>query len=239
MITAVILAGGMGTRLRSTLPHLPKPMAPIYGRPFLEYQMDFWIGQGVSRFVVSVGFMKAVIMNHFKDSYRNTPIHYAIEERPLGTGGGLLLAAQNLSEAFLVLNGDTFFEVDLAKLLTFHSKTSSEWTFSLAQSDEVDRYMSIEIAADGEILRPAAGSHPQQRLVNGGVYLIKPSGLAKTQARLGQKLSLENDLLPAYLARGGKRYGIEFSGKFIDIGVPRDYFRAAELLQQRPEALCK
>lgn len=113
MITAIILAGGMGTRLRSAVPDLPKPMAPIHERPFLEHQMDYWIGQGVSRFIVSVGYMKEVIMDHFGASYRATPLTYAIEEEPLGTGGGLLLAAQGLSETFLVLNGDTFFEVDL------------------------------------------------------------------------------------------------------------------------------
>jgi len=228
--TAIILAGGMGTRLRSAVPDLPKPMAPINGHPFLEHQMDYWIGQGVSRFVVSVGYMKEVIMDHFGTSYQATPLTYAIEEEPLGTGGGLLLAAQGLSEPFLVLNGDTFFEADLAELLNFHAEHASEWTFSLFRANEVGRYMGMDVNADGEIVSLKSGMGELGRLANGGVYLINPSVLPKAKFVPGQKLSLEEDLLPAFMAQGGKLYGIEFPGSFIDIGVPDDYFRAAEVL---------
>jgi D-glycero-alpha-D-manno-heptose 1-phosphate guanylyltransferase len=228
--TAIILAGGMGTRLRSAVPDLPKPMAPINGRPFLEHQMDYWIGQGVERFVVSVGYMKEVIMDHFGVSYRATPLTYVIEEEPLGTGGGLLLAAQGLSESFIVLNGDTFFEVDFNELLKFHAEHASEWTFSLFRTNEVGRYMGMDLKADGEIVSLKLGTVEQWRLANGGVYLINPSVLAKMKLGQGQKLSLEDDLLPVFMTQGGKLYGLEFPGSFIDIGVPDDYFRAAEVL---------
>jgi len=228
--TAIILAGGMGTRLRSAVPDLPKPMAPVSGRPFLEHQMDYWIGRGVNRFVISVGYMKEVIMDHFGKSYQATPLTYAIEEEPLGTGGGLLLAAQGLSEPFLVLNGDTFFEVDLAELLKFHAEHSSEWTFSLFRANEVGRYMGIDVKADGEIVSLKSGTGQPGRLANGGVYLMNPSVLSKTATVPGQKLSLEDDLIPSFLAEGGKLYGLECSGSFIDIGVPQDYFRAADVL---------
>ncbi len=230
MTTAIILAGGMGTRLRSAVPDLPKPMAPINGRPFLEHQMDYWIGQGVERFVVSVGYMKEVIMDHFGVSYRATPLTYVIEEEPLGTGGGLLLAAQGLSESFIVLNGDTFFEVDFNELLKFHAEHASEWTFSLFRTNEVGRYMGMDLKADGEIVSLKLGTVEQWRLANGGVYLINPSVLAKMKLGQGQKLSLEDDLLPVFMTQGGKLYGLEFPGSFIDIGVPDDYFRAAEVL---------
>ncbi len=230
MTTAIILAGGMGTRLRSAVPDLPKPMAPISGRPFLEHQMDYWIAQGVNQFVVSVGYMKEVIMDHFGPSYRATPLTYAIEEEPLGTGGGLLLAAQGLNEPFLVLNGDTFFEVDLNALLKFHAKHESEWTFSLFRANEVGRYMGMDVKADGEIVSLKSGTGEPGRLANGGVYLINPSVLAKMKFVPGQKLSLEDDILPTFMTQGGKLYGLEFPGSFIDIGVPDDYFRAAEVL---------
>lgn len=230
MTTAIILAGGMGTRLRSAVPDLPKPMAPINGRPFLEHQMDYWIGQGVSRFVVSVGYMKEVIIDHFGSSYRTTPLTYAIEDEPLGTGGGLLLAAQGLNAPFLVLNGDTFFEIVLDELLGFHAKHSSEWTFSLFQANEVGRYMGMDVKPDGEIVSLKSGTGEPGRLANGGVYLVNPSVLAKTKFVPGHKLSLEDDLLPAFVTQGGKLYGLECSGSFIDIGVPQDYFRAAEVL---------
>ena len=230
MTTAIILAGGMGTRLRSAVPDLPKPMAPINGRPFLEHQMDYWIGRGVDRFIVSVGYMKEVIMDHFGSMYRATPMSYAIEDEPLGTGGGLLLAAQGLSEPFLILNGDTFFEVDLNELLNFHAKHESEWTFSLFQANEAGRYMGMDVKADGEIVSLKSGTGEPGRLANGGVYLIKPSVLAKTKFVPGHKLSLEDDLIPAFVTQGGKLYGLEFPGSFIDIGVPQDYFRAADVL---------
>lgn len=192
--------------------------------------MDYWIGQGVSRFVVSVGYMKEVIMDHFGASYRATPLTYAIEEKPMGTGGGLLLAAQELSEPFLVLNGDTFFEVVLDELLGFHANHESEWTFSLFRANEVGRYMGMIVNSDGEILSLKSGTGEPGRLANGGVYLINPSVLVKTKFIPGHKLSLEDDLLPAFMAQGGKLYGLEFPGSFIDIGVPQDYFRAAEVL---------
>ncbi len=229
MTTAIILAGGMGTRLRSAVPDLPKPMAPVSGRPFLEHQMDYWIEQGVSRFVVSVGYLKEVIMDHFGVSYRATPLTYAIEEEPLGPGGGLLLAAQGLNEPFLVLNGDTFFEVDLAELLKFHAEHSSDWTFSLFRASEVGRYMGMDVKADGEIVSLKSGGEPG-RLANGGTYLVNPSVLASSKFLPGHKLSLEDDFIPAFVAQGGKLYGLEFPGIFIDIGVPQDYFRAAEVL---------
>jgi D-glycero-alpha-D-manno-heptose 1-phosphate guanylyltransferase len=227
---AIILAGGMGTRLRSAVPDLPKPMAPVNGRPFMEHQMDYWIGQGVSRFVVSVGYKKEVIMNHFGTSYRSTPLTYATEEEPLGTGGGLLLAAQGLSEPFLVVNGDTFFEVDLEELLKFHDEHSADWTFSLFRTSEVGRYMGIEVKADGEIGSLKSGNSQESRLANGGVYLVNPSLLAHKGLIPGNKLSLEDDLLPTLVAQGFRLFGLEFSGAFIDIGVPEDYFRVTEFL---------
>lgn len=205
-------------------------MAPVSGRPFLEHQLDYWIDQGVNRFVVSVGYMKEAIMNHFGVSYRATPLTYAIEEAPLGTGGGLLLAAKGLNEPFLVLNGDTFFEVDLAKLLEFHAEHESEWTFSLFRANEVGRYMGMDLKADGEIVSLKSGTGKPGGLANGGVYLINPSVLAKTKFAPGHKLSLEDDLLPDFVNQGGKLYGLEYPGSFIDIGKPQDYLRAADVL---------
>ena len=97
MATAVILAGGLGTRLRSIIPNLPKPMAPIGDRPFLEYQLDYWIAQGVNRFVLSVGYRHQVIIDYFGNSYKGVEVDYVIEQKPLGTGGALLLAAEKVT----------------------------------------------------------------------------------------------------------------------------------------------
>jgi D-glycero-alpha-D-manno-heptose 1-phosphate guanylyltransferase len=232
MTTAIILAGGLGTRLRGMVPNLPKPMAPVSGRPFLEGLLDYWIAQGVHNFVISVGYMKKVIMDHFGFSYRDVPISYAVEEegKALGTGGGLLLAAQKISEPFVVLNGDTFFEVSLSKLLEFHMTRSSDWTFSLFKANEFSRYMGMDLNADGKIVSIKMSTSGPARLANGGAYLLSPSALEKTKFLPGEKFSLEDELLPDLMGRGCKFFGIEFSNRFIDIGVPQDYLRANEFM---------
>ena len=140
--TAIILAGGKGTRLKKIVSDVPKPMAPINNRPFLEYLMDYWINQGISKFILSVGYLNEVITNHFGNSYGSAQIEYVFESSPLGTGGGLLLASKDLNESFLLLNGDTFFEVKLSDFYSFHKKHNSEWTMSLFRSFDIERYMS-------------------------------------------------------------------------------------------------
>jgi len=230
LTAAVILAGGLGTRLRSTVPNLPKPMAPVRGRPFLEYLLDYWINQGVTQFIISVGYMKSVIMDHFGNSYKYKPISYAIEETPLGTGGGLIVAAQIVKDPFLVLNGDTFFEVDLSKLLKFHVESASDWTFSLFTTNDPGRYMGMDVATDGKINSLKSCIKEGFQLANGGVYIVEPTVLEKSGLKLGEKISLEDDLLPAIMSKGCSLFGIEFKKNFIDIGVPEDYLRATEYI---------
>ena len=230
MTTAIILAGGLGTRLKGTVPNLPKPMAPFLDRPFLEYQMDYWIEQGINRFILSIGYMKEIIVNHFGSSYHGASIEYVDEDTPLGTGGGLMLAAQELTETFLVLNGDTFIEVDLNKLFKFHKESHSEWTFSLFRADQPNRYMGMDVNSHGEILSLKSAIGEIGCLANGGAYLINPSAIDKLSYKKDKKVSLEDDLLTDFIATGGLLYGMECSGKFIDIGIPEDYRRAETIL---------
>lgn len=229
-MVAIILAGGLGKRLKDVVPTLPKPMAPIRERPFLEYQMDYWIKQGVSRFILSVGYLKDFIIQHFGNTYKGIPIEYSIEQEPLGTGGGLLLAEMGLSETFLVLNGDTFIEVDLDDLYKFHLECKSDWTFSLFRTSEFERYMGVDVSPNGEILLLKSGSEESSRLANGGVYLIEPSVLDSLTFKAGDKASLEDELLPNFISNGGVLYGKECKGKFIDIGEPEDYYQAIDIL---------
>ncbi len=233
MTTAVILAGGLGTRLRSAVANLPKPMAPVRGRPFLEFLMDYWIDQGVRRFILSVGYCKDAITDHFGERYRGVSIGYAVETEPLGTGGGLLRAASGLVEPFLLLNGDTFFEVDLRQLRELHSGRNSAWTFSLFRTTEPGRYMGLELEADGRIRSLSSPETRLERLANGGVYFVDPMVLEKVPFAAGRRVSLEDDILPAIVAAGGLLYGLESSGTFIDIGVPEDYFRSETVLLGR------
>jgi D-glycero-alpha-D-manno-heptose 1-phosphate guanylyltransferase len=231
--TAIILAGGLGTRLRETVPDLPKPMAPVNGRPFLERQLDYWIGQGVLRFILSVGYRREAIESHFGGRYRGATIQYAVEETPLGTGGGVLLAMERLEDdaPFLLLNGDTFFEVALSDLRTFHESRRSDWTFSLFRANEAGRYMGMDVAENGRIRELRSGRGEIGALANGGVYFVAPARVREAGFALGDKLSLEDDLLSRLQATGGSLFGMECGGRFIDIGVPADYFRAAEILK--------
>ena len=232
MTSAVILAGGLGTRLRSAVPDLPKPMAPIGGRPLLEYQLDYWIAQGISRFVLSVGYRHEAITAYFGARYKGIELEYVIEAQPLGTGGGLLLAAEKAGRdgPFLLLNGDTYFAADW-KVLNAHALAhDADWCLSLFRTSEKGRYMGIEVLPDGQIMSFKSGSAKGSCLANGGVYWVHPRALRGGRFAPGEKVSLEDDIFPAALTSGQRLFGIEFTGTFIDIGVPDDYHRAATLL---------
>lgn len=230
--SAVILAGGIGSRLRSVVPDLPKPMAPVSGRPFLEYQLDYWISQGISSFVLSVGYRHEAIVDHFDNSYKGAKLDYVIEETPLGTGGGLLLAAEKFGNdvPFLLLNGDTYFVVDLKVLTEFAQENDADWCFSLFRTNEEERYMGMEISPRGQIISLESGTGHRGRLANGGVYWVHPRALLGGKFSPGDKVSLEDDILPAAMSSGQRLFGIDFPGTFIDIGVPDDYRRAPALL---------
>lgn len=231
--SAIILAGGLGTRLRSAVPDLPKPMAPINGRPFLEYQLDYWIKQGISHFVLSVGYRHELIIDHFGYKYKDAELDYVIEETPLGTGGGLLLAAKKISKdnPFLLLNGDTYFAVDLKTLTEFSLANNADWCFSLFRTNENGRYMGMDISPQGQITSLKSRTDRPDCLANGGVYWVNShASLLSERFSPVDKLSLEDDIFPAAMAFGQHLLGIEFSDTFIDIGVPNDYHRASTLL---------
>jgi len=232
VISAVILAGGLGTRLRSVVPDLPKPMAMIAGRPFLEHQLDYWIKQGIEHFILSVGYRYEVITKHFGSNYKNAVIEYVIEYEPLGTGGGLMLAVEkmNKQQPFLLLNGDTYFEVDLKALIEFASLNDADWCFSLFSTHEEGRYMGMDVSQQGQIESLKSDTAQPRRLANGGVYLVNPRSLSNINITKGDKVSLEDDIFPAVIDAGQRLFGIEFLGDFIDIGVPDDYYRAQTLL---------
>jgi len=224
--TLVVLAGGLGTRLRSVVPDLAKPMAPVAGKPFLEYLLRRWVRLGIERFVLSVGFKHETITNYFGESFEGVPITYVIEHSPAGTGGGLLLSAAEVEGNFFALNGDTFFDVDVAEMVRIHEAHTADWTFALFRSEDKERYMSVSV--DGQGFIRAFGQAPDTAsfLVNGGVYLIRKAAidhLSVSQA----PLSLESELLPSLLSSGARMLGVEQKGSFIDIGVPGDYARAA------------
>lgn len=231
MTTAIVLAGGLGTRLRSAVPDLPKPMAPVAGRPFLAHQLDFWVAQGVRRFVLAVGYRHEAIEQHFGTSYRGATLEYSVEAQPLGTGGALLQAASLVDdERALLLNGDTWFEVPLPALAARATQHDADWCFALFHHSDPARYMGIGVDRRGRVSALRCTESP---LANGGVVWFRPAAL-RGLALQTQPLSLENDLLPELLAAGQRFAALECPGAFIDIGVPADYHRAAGVIVSEP-----
>lgn len=228
---AIILAGGLGTRLRAVVPDLPKPMAPIRGRPFLEHQMDYWIEQGVRRFILSVGYKRELIEAHFGSAYRQCPVVYVREEEPLGTGGGLLLGlAEARSDAVLVLNGDTFFAVALEKMRAQHTAKHAQVTVVLRRVPHNDRYGEVALNTQSAIVAFSAKPSGGEGIINGGVYMMQRETMLGLGWKPGDKVALEQDLFPALLDRKLTMFGMECAGAFIDIGVPQDYQRATSVL---------
>jgi D-glycero-alpha-D-manno-heptose 1-phosphate guanylyltransferase len=226
--TAIILAGGLGTRLRSAVPNLPKPMAPVAGRPFLAHQMDFWIGQGVRRFILAVGYRHEAIVQEFGACYRGAALQYSVETRPLGTGGALIQAVSLASDDhLLLLNGDTYFDVPLPALAARAAQHDAQWCLALFRSPDPARYMGVQVDRQGRVRSLRAADAP---LANGGVIWFRSAALRGVVHDATQPLSLENDLLPGLLAQGQRVAALECPGAFIDIGVPADYRRAAGVL---------
>lgn len=215
---AVVLAGGLGTRLRAAVSDVPKPMAPVQGRPFLERLLDYWIGQGVRRAILAVGYMHDTIRRHFGDQYRGCAITYSIEHQPLGTGGALIQALPLVEgKTFLVLNGDTYFAVPLASLREFHQQRGADASLSLFRSAN-PRYTGIALADDGRVT-----SYSGQGAANGGVFVFESAAVKRLPAGAS---NLEKDLLP----RVGSVYGCVFDVPFVDIGLPEDWRAAANII---------
>ena len=222
---AIILAGGMGTRLKNTAGDVPKPMAEINGRPFLEYLMDYLCRNGITHIILSVGYKAAQIENHFGNRFKNSAVSYSRESKPLGTGGGILRAMQQAkTENVVIVNGDTLFDIDLQRLSTFHNKNRAILTVALKKTEDTSRYGSIGTEENGRItafFEKAAGQGAG--LINGGTYIVSTKKFM--ELGLPEQFSFEKDFLEKFYE---KEYfwGLEFEGYFIDIGTPSAYKQA-------------
>lgn len=225
--TAVILAGGFGTRLAAVVSDVPKPMAPVAGRPFLERLLDRLETQGIRHAVLAVGYRSGVIRSHFGSTRGDLKLSYSEETEPLGTGGALRLAfdAQSLARA-IALNGDTWCDVDLADLSRAHLAAGVEATLTLVQQPDASRFGTVEVDGRGRVTgfrekRPGAG------LINAGVYALERRVF--DLAPPGTRFSFENDILQAHAGAGRFASHVADGATFIDIGVPDDYARAQTL----------
>ena len=149
---AIVLAGGLGTRLASVTSDIPKPMAPIGSRPFLEYLLDYLVEQGAEQAVLAVSHKWEVIQGHFGGTYRGMSLNYSVEEQPLGTGGAIRQALEFLTDnEVIVLNGDTLFRIDLNGMVNIHRNGGTRLSIALKQVTDSGRFGRVEVSTDGVI----------------------------------------------------------------------------------------
>jgi D-glycero-alpha-D-manno-heptose 1-phosphate guanylyltransferase len=228
---AVLLAGGFGTRLQKTVPDLPKPMAPVNGKPFIEYVLDYLLKFQIRRFILSVGYKHEAFASHFADDYKGCPVLFSVENEPLGTGGGICKALEYAEESdVLVLNADTLFKVDIADLNSLHKKKNADLTIALRKMNDVGRYGSVTLNEDMRV----CGFTEKNEItgagnINGGVYILKKDFF--NDLKLPDKFSFEKDCLEKYYSTLNI-YGYSSKGYFLDIGIPEDYNKAQHDLKE-------
>jgi len=220
---AIILAGGLGTRLRSVVPGLPKPMAPVAGRPFLAWILDRLVDAGFERAVLAVGYRHEAISEYFGERYRGLALHYSVENTPLGTGGAMRLAAAHVTALpVFVLNGDTYLEFDYQAMLAAHQQVGALMSMAVCCVPDVSRYGALELEENhihGFLEKGRCGPG----YINAGTYLLTTELLQRIPA--GEPFSFEQQLLVPQV-QAIRPAAFLTDGLFIDIGVPEDYERA-------------
>ena len=218
---AIVLAGGLGTRLKSVVTDVPKPMAPIIGStPFLEYILRYLKKNGITRVVLSVGYKWEIIKEYFGNNFEDIEIIYSVEDEPLGTGGAINKAIDYvIDKQIFIINGDTFFDIDLSKM---RLENDSKIQIALKEMKDFDRYGVVEIDIKGYIQNFKEKSYYKQGFINGGIYLIKKNIFEKFD--LPKKFSFEEFLENNFQKLKAK--GKVFENYFIDIGIPKDYEKA-------------
>lgn len=167
---AIVLAGGLGTRLKSLVPNAPKPMAVVGGKPFLEHVLTYLINNGIRKIILSVGYKYEIIKKYFGDSFCGIPIVYSIENEPLGTGGAIFKALSKVDGGSVyIINGDTFFNIDLKKLKL---KNNSKVAIALKEMEKFDRYGCVEIDGKGYVTTFKEKQYSEKGYINGGIYHI-------------------------------------------------------------------
>jgi D-glycero-alpha-D-manno-heptose 1-phosphate guanylyltransferase len=220
---AIVLAGGLGTRLREAVPDLPKCMAPVNGKPFLHYLLSYFQDQGIERFLLSVGYKHESVTDYFANVSHDFDLTYVLENEPLGTGGAIQLAMPKvIDNDVLVLNGDTFFKIDLDSFSTFHTTTDAESSLALKPMEQFDRYGVVQTGSDHRISSFREKQPYEKGSINGGVYAVDKSRFL--DRHLPEKFSMEKDYFEA-IVHEGCLYGQEQDRYFIDIGIPSDYSR--------------
>ena len=226
MKEAIILAGGFGTRLRQVVPDLPKPMAPVAGRPFLEVLLDYLLKSGFKRVILSLGYRADIIQHHFGNCFKTMELEYVVEDTPLGTGGAVRLAVERCtSDHVFIFNGDTFLEADISVVEALW-QAQQKPIIVAREVPDTSRYGRLLTDGD-QIVGFSEKGVSGAGLINAGCYLL-PVGVLNNYAA-GAAFSLEADFFAPYVQQQTILYHVT-NGRFIDIGVPDDYARAQKEL---------
>lgn len=227
---ALILAGGLGTRLRQAVPEAPKPLAPVRGRPFLEWLLDYWLARGVGRFVFSVGYRAEQIRGHFGNEYRGAQLDYVCEEEPLGTGGAVARVLSTISwqkKHFLLLNGDTWLTADPEALAEAADRLQTPVSLVLVEVPDNRRYGAVDADEAGRVKCFGPPTPGRPAWINAGCTLVDAAETRRLLSGFPPRFSLESDFLPGLAERGFLGANRQ-TAEFIDIGVPDDYHRFVE-----------
>jgi len=233
--TAFVLAGGLGTRLSPVVSDVPKPMASVAGRPFLEHLFNYLFTQGVEHIVLCVGHLRDVIQGHFGHSYKGKSISYSFEEEPTGTGGALSRALQDLqpTDPFLVCNGDTYFPIDTSLLVD--AARGRSWAIATFRSDDFERYGALSVGSNGALrdvrgeLGDVLSAGEVAIQANSGIWIGNPQKIALPLLVSETSYSLEDYLSQSLREGTASAVAQEFEGTFIDIGLPMDFVRAQSM----------
>jgi len=231
-VSAAILAGGLGTRLRSVVSDRPKALAPIAGRPFLARLLDQLEAAGLREATLLTGFAAEMIEAEFGDRYNGLKLSYSREPEPLGTGGALRLAFPLLTcETILLLNGDSYCDTDLGKLLNFHVERTPAATLTLTHVSDGSRYGRVIADESCRVLRfEEKNGIADPAWINAGIYVMRRDVVEAIPA--GRAVSLERDVLPEWV-NDGAVLGFP-GGRFIDIGTPESFASAEEFFREAP-----
>jgi D-glycero-alpha-D-manno-heptose 1-phosphate guanylyltransferase len=223
----IILAGGLGTRLAGTVPDLPKSMAPVNARPFLEYVLDYLELYSVKKVILATGHLSEIIEKHFGKRYKYINIEYSRETEPLGTGGAVRQAFELVTgRQAIVMNGDTMFRTNLGKLYDFQLIHQSKLSIVVREVKDATRYGTVEFDETARITAFCEkGRQTGKAFINGGTYAINKDFFSSLD--LPEKFSLEKDCFEK-IYHTHPIYALKCHQFFLDIGIPEDYEKAQQ-----------
>lgn len=225
----IVLVGGKGTRLRLVITDLPKPMAPVNNKPFLEYLLNELNNQGVKKVILAVGYKANIIIEYFGNQYKNMEIQYSIEKIPLGTGGAIKKALDIASESnIVVVNGDTFSKVNLEKMMKKHLKKESDLTIATKTMKKFDRYGQV-LSENDKIVGFKEKQYCEEGNINIGTYILKKDFFKNIKT--SESFSFENDIMEKYFSEMNFISYLSDT-MFIDIGIPEDYKKSIEIIRR-------